>query len=189
MNLFHIFKRNLIQNIIETLDRLSELVLDEEDYMQNVTEEAFTEILIEQENTKIVLGLKEFNKLEYVIKTRIIMQTTKILFGTSNGIEKKHVEDIIKLCGNNIGNKFLMPNKYYKISVKGGKDKFWKIIVLMTGANLYLKKVKIPSSHFEESWRSSDPKNDVLKLKKYKFVHSQYKYSYFRKIYENLTIL
>ena len=114
-------------NIIETLDRLSELVLDEEDYMQNVTEEAFTEILIEQENTKIVLGLKEFNKLEYVIKTRIIMQTTKILFGTSNGIEKKHVEDIIKLCGNNIGNKFLMPNKYYKISVKGGKVSFEKL--------------------------------------------------------------
>ena len=57
----------------------------------------------------------------------------------------------------------------------------------MTGANLYLKKVK-PSSHFEES-EGAPTKNDVLKLKKYKFVHSQYKYSYFRKIYENLTIL
>ena len=108
-------------------DRLSELVLDEEDYMQNVTEKAFTEILIEQENTKIVLNLKKFNQQEHVIKTRIIMQTTKILFGTSNGIEKKHVEDIIKLCGNNIGNKFLMPNKYYKISVKGGKVSFEKL--------------------------------------------------------------
>ena len=114
-------------NIIETLDRLSELVLDEEDYMQNATEKAFTEILIEQENTKIVLNLKKFNQLEHVIKTRIIMQTTKILFGTSNGIEKKHVEDIIKLCGNNIGNKFLMPNKYYKISVKGVKVSFEKL--------------------------------------------------------------
>lgn len=114
-------------NIIETLDRLSKLVLDEEDYMQNATEKAFTEILIEQENTKIVLNLKKFNLLEHVIKTRIIMQTTKILFGTSNGIEKKHVEDIIKLCGNNIGNKFLMPNKYYKISVKCGKVSFEKL--------------------------------------------------------------
>ncbi len=46
---------------------------------------------------KIVLNLKKFNQQEHVIKTRIIMQTTKILFGTSNGIEKKHVEDIIKL--------------------------------------------------------------------------------------------
>ena len=114
-------------NIIETLDRLSELVLDEEDYMQNATEKAFTEILIEQENTKIVLGLKEFNKLEYVIKTRIIMQITKILYGTSNGIEKKHVEDIIKLCGNNIGNKFLMPNKNLKVLIQNKKINFIKI--------------------------------------------------------------
>lgn len=114
-------------NIIETLDRLSELVLDEEEYMQNATEKAFTEILIEQENTKIVLNLKKFNQLEHVIKTRIIMQTTKILFVTSKGIEKKHVEDIIKLCGNNIGNKFLMPNKYYKIFVKGGKVSFERL--------------------------------------------------------------
>ena len=56
------------------------------------------------------------------------MQITKILYGTSNGIEKKHVEDIIKLCGNNIGNKFLMPNKYYKISVQGGKVSFEKLL-------------------------------------------------------------
>lgn len=111
-------------NIIETLDRLSELVLDEEEYMQNATEKAFSEILIERENTKIVLNLKKFNQLEHVIKTRIIMQITKKLFGTSNGIEKKHVEDIIKLCGNNIGNKFLMPNKNYKVFVKGGKVSF-----------------------------------------------------------------
>ena len=66
-------------NIIETLDRLSELVLDEEDYMQNATEKAFTEILIEQENTKIVLNLKKFNQQEHVIKTRIIVtRITKI---------------------------------------------------------------------------------------------------------------
>ena len=82
---------------------------------------------IVEDVTTIVLNLKKFNQQEHVIKTRIIMQTTKILFGTSNGIEKKHVEDIIKLCGNNIGNKFLMPNKYYKISVKGGKVSFEKL--------------------------------------------------------------
>ena len=95
--------------------------------MEKATEKAFLEVLIEQENTKIVLNLKEFNKFEHVIKTRIIMNTTKILFGTSNGLEKKHVEDIIKLCGNNIGNKFLMPNKFYKISIKGGKVSFEKL--------------------------------------------------------------
>ena len=54
------------------------------------------------------------------------MQITKILYGTSNGIEKKHVEDIIKLCGNNIGNKFLTPNKNLKITVRNKKIYFEK---------------------------------------------------------------
>lgn len=120
-------QREFNPNIIETLDRLSELVLDEEEYMQNTTGKVLAEVLIEQENTRIILNLKKFNQLEYAIKTRIIMQITKILFGTSNGIEKKHVEDIIKLCGNNIGNKFLMPNKNYRVFVKGGKVSFEKI--------------------------------------------------------------
>lgn len=120
-------QREFNPNIIETLDRLSELVLDEEEYMQNTTGKVLAEVLIEQENTRIVLNLKKFNQLEYAIKTRIIMQITKILFETSNGIEKKHVEDIIKLCGNNIGNKFLMPNKNYRVFVKGGKVSFEKV--------------------------------------------------------------
>lgn len=115
-------------NIIGTLDRLSELVLDEEEYMKNATDKALAEVLIEQEDNKIILNLKQFNQLEHAIKTRIIMQITKTLFGTSNGIEKKHVEDIIKLCGNNIGNKFLMPNKNYRVFVKGGKVILEKVL-------------------------------------------------------------
>ena len=32
-------------------------------------------------------------------------------------IEKVNIDDIIKLCDKNIGNKYLMPNKNIKISV------------------------------------------------------------------------
>ena len=42
-------------------------------------------------------------------------------FGTIQGIEKIHIEDMIKLCSNNIGNKFLIPNKKVKILVKSKK--------------------------------------------------------------------
>ena len=43
------------------------------------------------------------------------------------GIEKIHIEDIIKLCGNNIGNKYLTPNKNIKVYVKKGKIFFIKL--------------------------------------------------------------
>ena len=39
-----------------------------------------------------------------------------------------HIEDIIKLCGNNIGNKYLMPNKNIKIFIKKGKIFFTAVI-------------------------------------------------------------
>lgn len=147
-------KKEFNPNIIETLDRLSDLITDEENYMEKVTAVNYDEILIadnnygehNNSNTKkisenygnncnnknlkeeIVLDLKKFNNLEYIIKTRIIMYTIKKMFGTSNGIEKKHVEDIIKLCGNNIGNKYLTPNKNIKVTVKNQKIYFEKII-------------------------------------------------------------
>ena len=38
-----------------------------------------------------------------------------------NGIEKVNIDDIIKLCKNNIGNKYLMPIKEIKVYVKKGK--------------------------------------------------------------------
>ena len=43
------------------------------------------------------------------------------LFGTTKGIERIHIEDIIKLCNNNIGNKYLTPNKKTKIVIKNKK--------------------------------------------------------------------
>ena len=50
-----------------------------------------------------------------------MLYTINKVLGTRSGIEKKHIEDIIKLCSNNIGNKFLIPNKKVKILVKNKK--------------------------------------------------------------------
>ena len=68
--------------------------------------------------------LLKFNNLDNVIKSRLILYTINKLFGTTQGIEKIHIEDIIKLCQNNIGNKYLTPNKNLKIFVKKGEILF-----------------------------------------------------------------
>ena len=64
------------------------------------------------------MDLKRFNKLELVIKRRLILYTINETLKTTNGIEKVNIDDIIKLCSNNIGNKYLIPNKKVKILVK-----------------------------------------------------------------------
>ena len=77
--------------------------------MQEVTIEE--KKLAKNDKSLLALDLKRFNLLEKVIKNRLVLYTINELLGTKNGIEKKHIEDIIKLCSNNIGNKYLIPNK------------------------------------------------------------------------------
>lgn len=108
-------------NIIQTIDRLSTLVSEEEEYMQHQVEESYKNILIEENGKEIVLDLKKFNNEEKVIKSRIIRYTITKLFGSSNKIELIHIEDILKLCSRNIGNKYLTPNKNIKIFIKNKK--------------------------------------------------------------------
>lgn len=111
-------------NLIKTIDRLSNLVAEEENYMDRQVEKAYKEMLISEKEKEIQLDLKTFNIQEKVIKSRIILYTITRLFGNSKGLEKIHIEDIIKLCSNNIGNKYLTPNKNIKILIKNHKIYF-----------------------------------------------------------------
>lgn len=108
-------------NIIESVARMAGIIQEEDKYLEQITKQAYEEMLISKDNKEIVLDLKKFNTLDLVIKNRIVLYTITMLFGTSSGIEKKHIEDIIKLCANNIGNKFLIPNKKIKILVQKQK--------------------------------------------------------------------
>ena len=114
-------KKEFNPNIIQTLSRLSDLAADESNYIELQTQKTFEKILIAKEKEQITLNLKEFNKQDKVIKNRLILYTTKELMGSTQGIEKIHIEDIIKLCQNNVGNKFLTPNKNLKVLVKDKK--------------------------------------------------------------------
>ncbi len=114
-------KKEFNPNIVETISRLSQIATDESDYIESQTDKIYKNLLIEKGSKQIVLNLKQFNQQEKVIKSRIILLATKQLMGSTKGIEKKHIEDIIKLCQNNIGNKFLTPNKNIKFFVKDKK--------------------------------------------------------------------
>lgn len=112
-------------NIINTLNRLSEISNEENKYFEKIVTNTYNEILIKENinsnQSNIELDLKKFNLLENVIKSRIILYTINKLLGNNQGIEKTNIKDIIKLCKNNIGNKFLIPNKKIKILVKNKK--------------------------------------------------------------------
>lgn len=114
-------KQEFNPNFIETMTRLSEVITEENIFLSNMSNEEYKNILIQKGEKEIILDLKKFNKLDNIIKKRIILYTISNLRGGSQGIEKIHIEDIVKLCKNNVGNKFLVPNKGLKVLVKDKK--------------------------------------------------------------------
>jgi len=120
-------KEEFNPNFIETITRLSEVITEENDYLKELTQIEYKKILIEMNENEIVLDLKKFNELNNILKKRIILYTVTELKGNSQGIEKIHIEDIVKLCQNNIGNKFLTPNKGLKVLIKDKKILFIKL--------------------------------------------------------------
>ncbi|MGN1301696.1 MAG: hypothetical protein ACI4U9_04145, partial [Clostridia bacterium] len=100
----------------------------------NFTKQTFKEILVgeaiscpyyeENSQNQITLDLKKFNNLELVIKRRVILYTISRVVGNTIGIEKVNIDEIIKLCKNNIGNKYLTPTKNIKIAIKNKKIYF-----------------------------------------------------------------
>lgn len=125
-------KEELNPNIIQTITRLSQIAKDDLNYLEAQTEKAYKDMLLEEnfskenvyndeKEAKIILDLKKFNNEYKAIQNRIILYTINKLFDSTKGIEKIHIEDIIKLCNNNIGNKFLTPNKKTKVEIKNKK--------------------------------------------------------------------
>ncbi len=123
--LIPLIKDEFNSNIIDTLDRLSDLAKDENDYLDEITKDTYKKLLIKEDNMEIILNLKEFNKIHKAIKSRLIIYVIKKMLGTTNGISKIHINDIIDLCQNNIGNKYLTPNKHIKVLINRGKMYFF----------------------------------------------------------------
>ncbi len=111
-------QKELNPNMIKTMERLSDIVRQEDEYVEKQMKKIYQELVIDEKAKEIIIDLKKFNLQEIVIKSRLVRYIIKRLFGTTASIEKIHIEDIIKLCDNNIGNKYLTPNKNFKVFVK-----------------------------------------------------------------------
>lgn len=112
-------------NIINAINRLSDVITSEQEYIDKIVKEEYEKIKTIS-NLQIIIDLKKFNQLDLVIKRKIILYTINELLSTTKGIEKINIDDIIKLCNNNIGNKFLKPIKSIKILIKNKKIFFIK---------------------------------------------------------------
>lgn len=95
-------KKEFNPNIIDTLNRLSCVADETEEYLKIQTEKIFNQIILEQKDKKIILDLKKFNKQNILIRKRILLYSILKISGNIQNIEMVNIEDLIRLCENNI---------------------------------------------------------------------------------------
>ena len=128
LELIPYIEKNINSNIINNINRMSDIVSEEEVFISSQVDLAYNECVLKEYDNKLVCNLKVFNTLDNVIKKRLIIKFIIKVLGNAKDIEKVHIEDILKLCNNNVGKKYLSPNKYLKISVDKGKVEYMKIL-------------------------------------------------------------
>lgn len=128
LELIPYIEKNINSNAINNINRMAKIISEEEKFILSMVDEAYKDILVEENiGENLVCNLKRFNKLDIVIRKRLVLNLIIKVLGNAKDIEKVHVDDIIKLCENNVGGKFLTPNKYIKVSVLKGKIRFEKM--------------------------------------------------------------
>ena len=124
LELIPYIEKNINSNVINNINRMSEIISEEEKFILSQVENAYQECIVKELDNKLVCNLKVFNRLDNVIKKRLIIKFIIKVLGNAKDIEKVHIEDILKLCMNNVGKKFIMPNKHLKVFVDKGKVEY-----------------------------------------------------------------
>lgn len=110
----------------ETLDKK----VEKKAYNKNNSENSLQKINKEQKTKskekvgnlgKVELELPEFQKLDLSVQQNLILYTINKVLGSARNVEKINIDDIIKMCKRNVGNKYIYPNKNLKILVKNKK--------------------------------------------------------------------
>lgn len=128
----NIYKRNKIRNelipylkelnpnIVQNLSRISKIIKNENEYINKQVENIYNKISNESLGN-IEIDLKKFNEQEIAIKEKLVLYTIDKVFGSTKNIEKINIDDIIKMCQKNVGNKYIIPNKNIKIFIQNKK--------------------------------------------------------------------
>ena len=128
LELIPYIEKNINSNVVNNINRMSKILLEEEYYIDKAVDEAFDKCFVGSDDGKVICNLKHFNELDVVIRKRLIIKFIIKTLGNAKDIEKVHIDDIIKLCENNVGGKYLKPNKHIMVSVLRGKIYFEKVI-------------------------------------------------------------
>jgi len=100
-------------NIIDTINRMSQKISEDMDFIDSIAKEEYANMIISKRNDSVKLNIREFKNKKIAIKNRVILLAIEDILGTIKGMESKHLEEISNLFDNSItGKKFEIGNKF-----------------------------------------------------------------------------
>ena len=100
-------------NIIDTINRMSEKISEDMQFIDGVAEKEYASMLINKSKDGLRLNIRNFKDKNKAIKSRVILLAIEDILGTVKGIESRHLEEISNLFDNSItGKKFEIGNKF-----------------------------------------------------------------------------
>lgn len=87
-------------NVTNSVVRLSNIIKDDNDFLEEVCQETFLKVVEKSEDCQIIIDLKKFSKLHKALKNRIIRYIVKNLKGNLIGIENINIEQVVDLALN-----------------------------------------------------------------------------------------
>lgn len=153
LELIPYIEKNFNPNIIDTLWRSSNILRDDSEYLNNITENIYKAITNKKDNG-LSINLTEFIELHIALKKRIIRKVLENIKGNLKDIGLVHIDNIINLSkNNNVGARIDLPGHiivelgYNSIDIKiGSKEKSSKAIEkfeysLKKNDSLYIKEI------------------------------------------------
>lgn len=108
LKLIPFIEENFSIDIVENLYRTSQIILDDEDYLNEECEKIFKKISIFNKES-VMLDIDEIKKLHDSLKKRLIRMAYKAIRGDTNELTYKHVEDALKLIDKQTSSKIDLP--------------------------------------------------------------------------------
>ncbi|GLC29941.1 tRNA lysidine(34) synthetase TilS [Clostridium omnivorum] len=107
LELIPYIKENFNEDIVNTLNRLSQTVSTDNDYLEYISIQSFKKYC-DKNCDKVIINKDAFKEHEAVI-TRVIRHALLSLKGSLNNFEKVHIYDIIHIQNNSTGKKVVLP--------------------------------------------------------------------------------
>ena len=90
-------KTHYSPGIVPTLNRVSEILRDEEQWLSGITEELFQKILISAEKNTIVLSVSGLGEMQTAAQRRVLRHALSCVKGNLRGITFAHTEKILSV--------------------------------------------------------------------------------------------